>query len=164
MPVLALTWPWPYPRLRGFWENVPCLHLKKKKFRWRLAPAHWFHSSCQEQSTLAQPAGKAVTKCSLTSCVWGRFMISFHSMPGQRHSQPSPTSLGCSHVHLEIHLFKQRKCALFSFVPANCLPWESNLISHQKVDNCSCTSSIKLVIHNTMTVWPDLYFSKTMAA
>ena len=31
MPVLALTWPWPYPRLRGFWENVPCLHFKKKK-------------------------------------------------------------------------------------------------------------------------------------
>ena len=35
-----------------------------------------------------------VTNCSLTSCVWDRFWIGSHTMPGQQHSQPTPTSLG----------------------------------------------------------------------
>ena len=33
-------------------------------------------------------------ECSLTSCVWTRFRIGSYTMPGQWHSQPTPTSLG----------------------------------------------------------------------
>ena len=33
-------------------------------------------------------------ECSLTSWVWTRFRIGSHTMPGQRHSQSTPTSLG----------------------------------------------------------------------
>ena len=29
-----------------------------------------------------------VTECSLTSCVWARFLTDSHTLPGQRHSQP----------------------------------------------------------------------------
>ena len=31
---------------------------------------------------------------SLTSCVWARFLIGSHAMPGWRHGHPTPTSLG----------------------------------------------------------------------
>ena len=30
----------------------------------------------------------------LQSCMWARFLIDSHAMPGQRHSQPTPTSTG----------------------------------------------------------------------
>ena len=38
-----------------------------------------------------------VAECSLMSCVWAHFLIGSHIMPGQQHSQPTPTSLakGC---------------------------------------------------------------------
>ena len=48
----------------------------------------------QDQSTVAQRAVTTVTECSLTSCVWARFRIRSHTLPGQRHSQPTSTSLG----------------------------------------------------------------------
>ena len=45
-----------------------------------------------------------VAECSLTSCVWGCFQIDSHTMPGQQHSQLTPTSLGqgCMHVNSEM--------------------------------------------------------------
>ena len=48
----------------------------------------------QDQSTVAQRAEMTVTECSLTSCVLARFLIDSHTLPGQRHSQPTPTSMG----------------------------------------------------------------------
>ena len=39
-------------------------------------------------------AETTVTEFSLMSCVWARFLIGSHTMPGQQHSQPTPTSLG----------------------------------------------------------------------
>ena len=50
--------------------------------------------SCQDQSTVAQRAETIVSEFSLTSCVWVRFLIESHTVPGQRHSQPTPTSFG----------------------------------------------------------------------
>ena len=35
---------------------------------------------------MAQWTETTVTECSLTSCVWARFRIGFHTMPGQRQS------------------------------------------------------------------------------
>ena len=57
----------------------------------------WFG---QDQSTVAQRTETTVIECFLTSCVWARFRIGSHTMPEQRHSQPTPTSLGqkCMHV------------------------------------------------------------------
>ena len=50
------------------------------------------HSSSRAQTTAAE--------CSLTSCVWARFRIGSQTRPGQRHNQPTPTSLdhGCMRV------------------------------------------------------------------
>ena len=42
---------------------------------------------------MAQRADTTVTECSLTSCVWACFLKGSHTMPGQRHSRPTPTSL-----------------------------------------------------------------------
>ena len=51
----------------------------------------------QEQYTVAQRAETIVAEYSLTS---SRFRIGSHTMPGQRHSEPTPASLGqgCMHV------------------------------------------------------------------
>ena len=35
-----------------------------------------------------------MVECSLTSCMWASFGIGSHTMPGQRHIQPTPTKLG----------------------------------------------------------------------
>ena len=69
-------------------------------FKWRLAHAHKFHSLWQDQSTVAQQAEMTVAKRSLKSCVWAHFWIGSHTMPQQRLSQSTPTSLGqgCMHV------------------------------------------------------------------
>ena len=40
--------------------------------KWKLARAHYFHTSCQDQSTVAQRAETTSSRCSLTSCVWAR--------------------------------------------------------------------------------------------
>ena len=50
------------PRLRFFF------------FKWNLTGAHLFHSLGQDQSPVAQRAETTVTECSLTSCVWTRFL------------------------------------------------------------------------------------------
>ena len=42
---------------------------------------------------MAQRAETTVTECSMTSSVSARFLIGSHTMPGQRHSRPTPTSL-----------------------------------------------------------------------
>ena len=49
---------------------------------------------------VAQRAETTVAKCSLTNFLWACFRIGSHTMPGQRYSQPTPTSLGqgCMHV------------------------------------------------------------------
>ena len=40
---------------------------------------------------MARRAETTAAECSLTSCVWVRFLIGSHTTPGQRHSQPTPT-------------------------------------------------------------------------
>ena len=45
-------------------------------------------------SPVAQRPETTVAKCSLTSCLWACFWIGSHTMPRQRHSQPTPTSWG----------------------------------------------------------------------
>ena len=62
--------------------------------KWRSAGTHQFHFSGQDQSTVAQWAETTVADCSLTSCMWACFLIDSHTMPGQPHSQPTPTLLG----------------------------------------------------------------------
>ena len=83
-------------RVRGFGENVrpsiPRLHLFVLK--WRLAHAHQFHFLRQDQRTRAQWAETTVAQCVLTSYVWARLLIGPHAKSGQRHSQPTSTSLG----------------------------------------------------------------------
>ena len=74
------------------WQLIP--HQCFFFFKWRLTCANWFHSLGQDQSTVAQPAEKIVTECSLTRCIWARFLTDSHTLPGQRHSQPTPTSMG----------------------------------------------------------------------
>ena len=93
---------------RGFLEIARSFILRLCFFvvvKWRLARAHCFHSLCLHQSTVAQRAETIIAKSSrlwpnLTSCVWARFRIGSHTMPGQRHSQPTPTALvqGCMRV------------------------------------------------------------------
>ena len=67
---------------------------------WKLARAHQFHFLGHDQSTVAQRSEKTVTKCSLTNSLWARFLIGSHAMPGQRHSQPTPTLLGQRSMHV----------------------------------------------------------------
>ena len=43
---------------------------------------------CQDQSTVAQRAEATVTKCCLTSCMWARFLINSHTMPGHHIVSP----------------------------------------------------------------------------
>ena len=43
---------------------------------------------------LLQQAETTVADCFLTSCILARFWIGSHTMPGQLHSRPIPTSLG----------------------------------------------------------------------
>ena len=45
-------------------------------------------------SSVAQQAEMTLTECSLTSFVCDRILIDSHTMPGQRQSQPIPTSSG----------------------------------------------------------------------
>ena len=73
------------------------LSLSLSLLKCRLARALYFRCLCQYQSTVAQRAETTVAECSLTICVWVRFQIGPHTMHGQRHSQPTPTSLsqGC---------------------------------------------------------------------
>ena len=58
------------------------------------------HSLGQDKSTVARRAETTVTECSLTNCVSARVLTGPTTMPGQRHNQPTPTSLGqrCNHV------------------------------------------------------------------
>ena len=96
---------WLFPRLQGFGENVrpfiPRLHFFSSFFlRWRLVHAYQFHSLCQDKSTVAQRAEMTVAECSLTSCMLAHFWIGSHTMPGQQHSKPTPTSLGQGCVHV----------------------------------------------------------------
>ena len=86
---LSLSW--------GIWEVepfTPRLRFFFFFFKWRLAWAYYFHSLGQDQSPVAQWAETTVAECSMTSCMRARFLIGSHTMPGQQHSQPIPTSLG----------------------------------------------------------------------
>ena len=64
-------------------------------FQWRLAD-----SLGLDQSTVAQRAETTVIECSLTSCVRARFLIGSHTIPAQRQSQPTPTSLGQGYMRV----------------------------------------------------------------
>ena len=66
-------------------------------FQWRLARAHLLHSLGQDQSTVAQRGETTEAECSLTSCVRARFLIDSHTLPEQRHSQPTPTPMTAIH-------------------------------------------------------------------
>ena len=68
--------------------------------RWTLA--YILHSLCQDQYTVAQRAETTAAECSLTSCVWARFRIGSHTTPGQKHSQPTPTSLGQGCMRVQV--------------------------------------------------------------
>ena len=50
-------------------------------------------------SDLAQRAEMTVAECSLTSCLWARFRIGSHTMPGKRHSTSSHSDFVGSRVH-----------------------------------------------------------------
>ena len=78
------------------WGECSTIHSPPALFflKWRLARSHLIHSLGQDQPTVAERAEATVTECSLTSCAWARFLIGSHTMPGQRRSQPTPTSLG----------------------------------------------------------------------
>ena len=96
-----------FSRFRGFEENVRPFISRLSFFFFFFgveisSRSNIFHSLCQDQSTVAQRAETTVAECSLTSCVWARFRIGSHTMPGQRHSQPTPTSLGqgCMRVYV----------------------------------------------------------------
>ena len=51
-------------------------------------------SICWNWSQISVTLSHVPLFCSLTSCVWARFLTGSHTMPGQRHSQPTPTWLG----------------------------------------------------------------------
>ena len=56
---------------------------------------------------MAQRVETPVAECSVTSCVKARFRIGSHTMPGQRHSQPTLTSMGqgCRRVTCHLHFW-----------------------------------------------------------
>ena len=85
---------WLFHRLRGFFSST--IHSSAAFFfkNWRLARTDFLNSLCQDQPTVAQRAETTVAECSLKSCVWARFQIGSYTVPGQRYSQPTPTSLG----------------------------------------------------------------------
>ena len=87
--------------MQTFFGNVrpfmPCLRFF---LPWRLSRAHLFHSFGQDQSTVAQLAETTVAECSLKSFVC--FLIGSHTMPGQRHSQPTQTSLGQDCMRVQV--------------------------------------------------------------
>ena len=88
-----------FPRVQGFWGECSTIHSPPALFffcflKWRLARTLLFHSLGQDQSTVAKQAETTVTECFLTSFVRAHFLIGSHTLPGQQHSQPTPTSLG----------------------------------------------------------------------
>ena len=64
-----------------FFFNSFCLFVFCFLLKWRLARAHKFHSSCQDQSTVTQRAETTVAESSLTGWVWARFRIGSHTTP-----------------------------------------------------------------------------------
>ena len=53
---------------------------------------------------MAQRPETTVSECCRASCVWARFRIGSHTIPGQRYSQPTPTSpgQGCMRVQCNV--------------------------------------------------------------
>ena len=76
---------------RIFHYSFPACNIFFFFLKWRLAHAHLFHSSCLDQSTVAQWTEMTVDEPSLTSCGLACFFIGLH---GQRHCQPTWTSSG----------------------------------------------------------------------
>ena len=76
-----------YLLVRNFGRMFNHSFLTCTFLKWRLARAHYFPSLCQDQSTVAQWAETTMAKCSLTRCVWARFRIGSHTMPGQRRKR-----------------------------------------------------------------------------
>ena len=89
--------------MREFWENVgqimPCLHFFSF-FKAEISSHTPILLLCKDQSTVAQWAETTVTECSLKSCMRANFLIGSHTIPGQQHSQPTPTfgGQGCTRV------------------------------------------------------------------
>ena len=87
-----------FPCLWGFganvWPFVPCLHFFKVEIRSCTLIPLFMPGSVYSGSVSWDGCGLP------DKCVWAHFRIGSHTMPGQRHSQPTPTSLGpgCMHV------------------------------------------------------------------
>ena len=77
------------------------------------------HSLGQDQSKVAQRTETKVTECSLTSCVWARFRIGSHTMPGQHHSQPTPTSLDQGYMRVYV---QPATCTFCTMTGIFCVP------------------------------------------
>ena len=99
-------------------QHLPRIFFLKRRIAC-LARLHCFHSLGQNQFTVAQRAGTTVAECFLTSCVCARFLIGSHATPGQRHSQPAPTSLG--------HCICMFRCNL---LPALLAEWPRSFSCH----------------------------------
>ena len=59
---------------------------------------------------MAQRAETTMAECFLTSCVRARFWTGSHTMPGQRHSQLTPTSLDlrvCARLGATCHILAE---------------------------------------------------------
>ena len=95
-------WWWLLPCMREFWGTVWQFIPHLRFFRSESSRSNLFHSLGQDQSTVAQRAETTVIECSLRSCLWARFLTGSHSMPGQRHSQPTLTSLGQRCMHVQV--------------------------------------------------------------
>ena len=62
--------------------------------KWRLDHMFNFYSLGQDQAIVAQQAEMTVAEHFLTRCLRAGFLIGSHTMPAQRHSQPTWTLLG----------------------------------------------------------------------
>ena len=131
-------WWWLFPRVWGFLENVqqfiPRLHFSFF-LKWRLARTSLFLSLSLDQSTVAQQAETTVTECSLMSCLWAHFLIDSHTLPGQRHSQPTPTLLGqgCTCGYTEQVDSLVRSFSGTSTLNSDNLPWGKQKYTFIKV-------------------------------
>ena len=78
----------------------------------------------------------------LMSCVWARFLIDSHTLPGQWHSQPTPTSIdqGCMCV---LHFWQNDRGLLYATAVTG--GWNGHWIRvswlWRRLSRCSCRDS-----------------------
>ena len=107
---------------------------------------------CQDQSTVAQRVKVTLAECSLTGCVSICFQIGSHTIPGQQHSQPTPTSADAL-IYIPLCMYKhtfrernrdgnERNCDKRSIKVVSFLPTEpagSNAMTVNKKKSFLCT-------------------------